>query len=174
MPQTSGIVSTRMIDGVNRDIMYLDRITNSYCIHRDDTATTRVGASRKNNQLQFTPSANKSNAYSFTDSNNLAMNNYFLDVQSLRDHLHMLRNCYEYHIFQNYYQLDPVYEVDGDKWVENLALLNTLVQTHGGGNWDPLEMRFITLRLDPADTGYPAIARNPSGGRGGATHTTSD
>lgn len=167
MPQTSGIVSTRMIDGVNREIMYLDRITNAYCIHRDDTATTRVGASRKNNQLQFTPFANKSNAYSFTDSNNLAMNNYFLDVQSLRDHLHMLRNCYEYHIFQNYYQLDPVYEVDGDKWIENLALLNTLVQTHGGGNWDPLEMRFITLRLDPADTGYPAIARNPSGGRGG-------
>jgi hypothetical protein len=167
MPQTSGVVSTRMIDGENREIMYLDRITNAYCIHRDNNATTPVGASRKNNQLQFTSSANRANAYSFTDSNNLALNNYFLDVQSLRDHLHALMNCYRYNIFQNYYSLDPNYEVNGDKWVDNLALLNSLVQTYGGGNWDSLEIRFITLRLNPTDTGYIAISRNPGGGRGG-------
>ena len=53
MPQTSRVLSRRTIDGTVREIMHLDGITNAYCIHRDDTATTGVRATRKSNQKQL-------------------------------------------------------------------------------------------------------------------------
>lgn len=148
MPQTSGIVSTRMIDGVNREIMYLDRITNAYCDRNIITARLR-GPSRTNMVIQCTGNLGKAAAYAFLNNNDVINNQFYLDVSNLKDHLNQLWTEYKYTFLQEYDQTQPNYVVDEDKWNANRDALQTLVDNQSGGVWTPILFRMIGVNVDP-------------------------
>lgn len=173
MPQTSGVVSIRMIAGVNREIMYLDRITNAYCDHNIRTARPR-GATRTNMVIQCTGNPGKAAAYAFLDNNDVNNNQFYLDVSNLKDHLNQLWSEYKFRFLQEYDQSRPAYVVDENKWRTHQDTLKNLIDNHNGGGWAPILFRMIGVNIDPTSTGDAHFARDrprlaPSAGTRTAT-----
>jgi hypothetical protein len=146
MCQERGVVHKVNFRGYEAERVYFDPVANTTCWHRIKMSKTV----RNNRNLQIFPKKWRMVMYEFLGGETMDENLYFLDVTSLRTHLYDLWYEYKHNTFQNYYEGDPLYEVNQETWERNLRRLDALVATYGFDNYSiDIAFAFKTLGVKP-------------------------